>query len=185
MILGSFDLQVTLTLRTKFQHKCLFSSGEEANNRFWSRRLRRPSWISDRNNFSFFLSTCHPNASYKFQVNWPFRSGEKAKNRFSDRNDFSWVFLSTSHSDASYQESIQLASYFRRRSNGGYLGFSIGKCLAIFIYKSPWCSLPSNRSIGRSIQEKNWKIDFQDGRQGGHLGFLIEMILVILDLQKR
>ena len=50
----------------------------------------------------------------KFGVNWPFGSGEEAKNRFSrwrpiwDRDDFSY-FLSTSHPDASYQVSSQLA----------------------------------------------------------------------------
>ena len=61
----------------------------------------------------------------KFRVNWPFGSGEEAKNRFSrwlpwrqswfyDRHDFSY-FWSTSHPDASYQVSSQLA-WFRRRS---------------------------------------------------------------------
>ena len=38
-------------------------------------------------------------------------------------------------------------------------------------------------SIGLSIQEKKQKIDFQDGCHGGHLGFLIGMILAIFDLQ--
>ena len=45
-----------------------------------------------------------------------------------------------------------------------------------FIYKSPWCFLPSFESIGLSVQKKKGKIDFQDGR---HLGFLIGMILAI------
>ena len=60
----------------------------------------------------------------KFGVNWPFGSGEEAKNRFSrwrpwrpswisDRNDFSY-FWSTSHPDASYQVSSQLAQGYRR-----------------------------------------------------------------------
>ena len=38
-------------------------------------------------------------------------------------------------------------------------------------------------SIGLSVQEKKWKIDFQAGRHGGHLGFQIETVLVIFDLQ--
>ena len=60
----------------------------------------------------------------KFGVNWPFGSGEDAKNRFSrwrpwrpfwisDRNDISY-FWSTSHPDASYQVSSQLAQGCRR-----------------------------------------------------------------------
>ena len=62
----------------------------------------------------------------KFRVNWSFSSGEEAKNRFSrwlpwwpswiyDRHDFSY-FWSTSHPNASYKVSSQLAFRFRRRS---------------------------------------------------------------------
>ena len=62
----------------------------------------------------------------KFRINWPFGSGEEAKNRFSrwppwrpswisDWNDFS-SFFSTSHPNASYQVSSQLAFRFRRTS---------------------------------------------------------------------
>ena len=88
---------------TKFQVSWPFGSGEEAKNRFsrwW------PSWISNWNNFSYFLSTSHHDAAYqvsshlgfligtilaifylpvtlmlrtKFQVNWPFGSGEEAQ----------------------------------------------------------------------------------------------------------
>ena len=50
-ILAIFDLQVTLMLPSKFGVKWPFSSGEEEKNRFsrW-----RPSWISDRHDFSYF-----------------------------------------------------------------------------------------------------------------------------------
>ena len=51
------------------------------------------------------------------------------------------------------------------------------------IYKSPWCFLPCFESIGLSVQEKKWKIDFQDGHHGSYLGSLIGMILAIFDLQ--
>ena len=86
-----------------------------------------------------------------FQVNWTFGSGEEAKNRFSrwmpswisDRNNFSY-FLSTSHPDVSYQVTSQSALRIRKRSK---------------------------------------KIDFQDGRHGGHHGFPIVTILAIFDLQ--
>ena len=43
--------------------------------------------------------------------------------------------------------------------------------------------LPSFKSIGFSVQEMKQKIDFQDGRHGGHLGFPIGTILAISDLQ--
>ena len=164
-----------MMLPTKFQVNWPFGSGEEAKNRFsrWP-----PSSISDGNDFNYFWSTSHPDASYqlssqlafgfmgfpgekrkidfqdghhdgnsgfpigmvlttfdlqvtpmlptKFQVNWPLGSEGEAKNRFSrwppwrqswifDWTDFSY-FWSTSHPNASYQVSSQLAFWFRRRS---------------------------------------------------------------------
>ena len=65
-ILAIFDLQVTLILPTKFGVNWPFGSGEEAKNRFSRWRPWRPTWIFDRNDFSFFfLSTSHPDASYQ------------------------------------------------------------------------------------------------------------------------
>ena len=62
LILAPIDLQVTQMLPTKFLVKWPFDSGEEAKNRFsrWP-----PSWISDRNNFRYVLSTSHHDASYQ------------------------------------------------------------------------------------------------------------------------
>ena len=37
-------------------------------------------------------------------------------------------------------------------------------------------------SIGHQVQKRKQKIDFQDGGHGGHLGFLVGMILAIFDL---
>ena len=65
MILAIFDLQVTLMLPSKFRFKWPFSSGEEAKNRFSRWRPWRPSWTSDRHDFSYFWSTIHPDASYQ------------------------------------------------------------------------------------------------------------------------
>ena len=50
-ILAIFDLQVTLMVPSKFEVNWPLGSGEEAKNRFsrWP-----PSWISDRNDFSYF-----------------------------------------------------------------------------------------------------------------------------------
>ena len=38
-------------------------------------------------------------------------------------------------------------------------------------------------SVGLLVQEKKRKIDFQNGRHSGHLGFPIGTILTIFDLQ--
>ena len=89
----------------------------------------------------------------KFWVNWPFGSGEEVKNRFSR-----WL--------------PWRPSSFYDRHDFSYF----------FIYKSPWCFLPSLESTGLSVQEKKRKIDFQDGCHGSHLGFPIGMILAIFDL---
>ena len=60
------------------------------------------------------------------------------------------------------------------------LDFQSAQFKLFLIYKSPRCFLASLESTGLSVQEKKRKIDFQDG---GHLGFLISMILAIFDLQ--
>ena len=49
-----------------------------------------------------------------------------------------------------------------------------------FLKLSPWRS--NFKSTGLLVQEK-WRIDFQYGRYGGHLEFLIGMIIAIFDLQ--
>ena len=53
-ILAIFDLQDTLMLPSMFGVNWLFGSEEEAKNRFSRRRQWLPSWISDRNDFSYF-----------------------------------------------------------------------------------------------------------------------------------
>ena len=62
-ILAIFDLQVTPMLSSKFGVNWLLGLGVEAKNRFSRRLPWRPSWISDRHDFSYFFSTCHPDAS--------------------------------------------------------------------------------------------------------------------------
>ena len=52
MILAIFDLQVMLT--TEFQVNWPFGSGEEAKNRFLKWLPWWPSWISNRNDYSYF-----------------------------------------------------------------------------------------------------------------------------------
>ena len=81
-----------------------------------------------------------------------------------DRTDLSY-FLSTSHPDASYQVSSQLAFQFKRRSEDRfsrwppYLGF--------LIYKSPGCFLYF-KSTGILVQEKMRKTEWSF-RSGSHL----------------
>ena len=119
MILAIFDLLVILMLPRVFQINWLFGSGEEAKNRFSRWQPWQPSWTSDLQ--------VYPMLPVKFPVNGPFSPEEEAKNRFSrwrlwwpswisDWNGFSFFFfLSTSHPDASYQVTSQLAVGFRRR----------------------------------------------------------------------
>ena len=54
-ILAIFDvIHVTPMLPSKFGVNWPFGSGEEAKNRFSRWLPWQPSWISDRNNFSYF-----------------------------------------------------------------------------------------------------------------------------------
>ena len=53
-ILAIFDLQVTPMLPSKFGVNWPFGSGEEAKNKVSRWRPWRPSWISDRQDFSYF-----------------------------------------------------------------------------------------------------------------------------------
>ena len=62
-ILAIFDLQVTPMLPTIFGVNWILGPDEEAKNRFLRWLPWRPSWISDRHDFSYFLSTSHPDAS--------------------------------------------------------------------------------------------------------------------------
>ena len=121
-----FDQQVTPMLPTKFQVNWPFSSEEEGKNRFsrWP-----PSWISDRNDFSYFYinksSLCFLRI---FKSTGPLVQENKQKKKkrvsrwprwrpswISDPNNLSYL-RSTSHLNASYQVSRQTVVQFRRRS---------------------------------------------------------------------
>ena len=108
-ILAIFDLEVTPMLSTKFQVNWSFGSGEEAKSRFSRWPPWWPSWISDRNDFSYFWSKSHPDASYQVLSQLAFlfkRRGDRFSrwrpSWISDQNTFRY-FWSTSHLDASYQ----------------------------------------------------------------------------------
>ena len=161
-ILAIFDLQVILMLLTKFQVNWLWGLGEEAENWFCHgghlgftidtiltifdlkvTPMLPTSFESNGLSFQktrkidfqdgctaaildfrsarfsyFFYLQVIPKLYSKFGVNWPFCSGAEAKNRFSK-----WL-------------------------PWRHFGFPIGTILAILIYKSPQCFLPSLESIG-------------------------------------
>ena len=138
-------------LPTKFQVKWPFCSVEEVKNRFsrW-----RPPWISDRNNFSYFWSTSHPDASYQVASQLAFSFRRRREKLI-----------------------------FKMATMVAILDFRLEWLWLLLIYKSSPCFLPSFKSIGLIVQENKWKIDFQDGHRDSHLGFLIRMILAIFALQ--
>ena len=53
-ILAIFELQVTLMVPSKFGVNWPLGSGEETKNRFSRWQPWRPSWISNRHDFSYF-----------------------------------------------------------------------------------------------------------------------------------
>ena len=159
-------------LPTKFHVNWPFSSGEEAKKDFKDdgHNFKDDGHSSHlgfliRTILAIFELQVTPMLPTKFQVNWPFGSGEEAKIIFSrwppalisNHKKFSYFWSTcTSHPDASYQVSSQLAFQFWRRSekqifqHGRHwrlLGFLIRIILAVLIYKSLWCFLPSNKSI--------------------------------------
>ena len=65
-----------------------------------------------------------------------------------------------------------------------HLGFPIGMILAIFISTSHHdASHKFSNQLALWFRKISEKKEFQDGRHGGHLGFQIQTILAILDLQ--
>ena len=126
-----------------------FGSGDQGQNRISRWPPWWPSWISDQNNFSYFL-ICKSHwyflpsfESIRLSVQ------EKKQNRFtrwppwqsssiSDRNNF-YYFWSASCLNTSYQVSIGLSVQetkgkieFQDGCLGSHLGFPIGTILAIF-----------------------------------------------------
>ena len=73
--------------------------------------------------------------------------------------------------------------YTKHKQDGSYLGFSIRTILATVDLQVTSILSMTFESIAHMVQEKNFKIDFQDGRHGRHLGFPIGMIWAIFDLQ--
>ena len=64
---------------TRFRVNLPFWSGEEAKNRFSKWWRRQPSWTSDRNDFNYFLSTSHLDASYQVLSQLAFRFRKRSE----------------------------------------------------------------------------------------------------------
>ena len=146
---------------------------EKKRNRFSRWQPRRPSWITDRNNFSyFFYLQIIPMPPTKFQVNW--------QSCIFDWNNFSYCFYR--------QVTLMLPTMFlvncpfglgkkKRKmdfqdgSHGCHLGYPIGMILAILDLQVA-LMLPTKIKV-------NWqKIDVQD------LATSIGMILAIFFICK-
>ena len=108
-----------MMLPIKIQVNLPSVSGEKAKNRFLRWRQRKPSWISDRNNFSYFWSTSHPRcflSSFKssgLSVQEKKLKGFQMTAMVVSWNNFSY-FWCTSHTNASYKVTNHLAFQFTR-----------------------------------------------------------------------
>ena len=95
-------------LPTKFQVNWPFGSEEEAKNRFSRWAPWRPAWISDRNDFSYFLINMSPRC-----------------------------FLPNFKSIGLLVQEKKRKIYLQDGCHGGHLGFTIGTILAIFDLQVP------------------------------------------------
>ena len=112
MILATVDLQVISILPMNFESTALSFQEKKFKTDFQDRRHGR--------NFGFPIATMLPT---KFRVNWNFSSAEEGKIDFQDGHHLGFpigtilaIFISTSHPNASYQFSNQLALWFRKIS---------------------------------------------------------------------
>ena len=65
----------------------------------------------------------------------------------------------------SFGSGEEVKNRFSRWPHSDHLGFPIGTIL-LFFYLQVTLMLPTKKSTGLSVQEKKWKIDFQDGSHG-------------------
>ena len=153
VIFSVFNIHVTPILPTKFRVNWPFGSEEKNKNRID---------FQDCNILGFPIGPCFAifdrqvtlMLPTKFCVNLSFHLGVEVANTFpkwrrwrpcwiSDGKDFSY-FLSTSHTDSSYQVSSnwlfgsgeEIQNRFSNGGHGGHLGFQIGMTLVIFFYRS-------------------------------------------------
>ena len=166
MILATVDLQVTSILPMNFESIALYGSGEKVQNSLsrWTPWLQ--FGISYCNDLSYFLYTTHPDAS-RFESIGLSVQKKKGKIDFQDGHHLGFLigtilanFISTSHPNAPYQFSNQLALWFRKISEkksfkmAAILDFRSKQVKLFYIYKSPQCFLSSFESNGQEKKRK-------------------------------
>ena len=126
----------------------------------------RPSWISDRNDFSYFWSTSHPYAFYQVFKSTGLSVQEKKQKIVFQDSDHLGVLLK------------KLKIDFK---DGGYPGFPIGTILAIF-YLQVTSMLPTKFQVNWPFksEEEEAKNRFSKWRPSG---ISIGTLLAIFDLQ--
>ena len=78
---------------------------------------------------------------------------------------------------------IRMILFLIYKSSRYFLTILDIRMILFLIYKSPRYFLSSFESIGLSVKEKKFKIEFQDGDCGGPIGFLIRTSSAIFDLK--
>ena len=137
MILATVDLQFTSILSMNFE-----SVQEKKFKTKFSRRPPQPQFgIPYRNDLSYFSSTSHPDASYRFESIGLSVQKKKGKIDFQDGRHLGFpigtilaIFISTSHPNPSYQFSNQLALWFRKISEKK--SFKMAAMIAILDFRS-------------------------------------------------
>ena len=97
------------------------------------------------------------------------------------------LFLSTSHPNASYQVSSELAFRFSRREKNRFsrwrpLRLRIRTIWTILLFKTSDASYQVSSQLVFRFRRRS-KLDFPDSSHGGHFGFQIGTILALFNLQ--
>ena len=185
-------------LPIKFRVNLTYGLGGDVVWKISRRSPWRPSWISERDDFSNSKSLCHSDASHQVsaQSNLKFKTRCRLKNFkmaawrpswISERNHFS-NSESLSHSAASHQASAQSNLQFGRRcrlkefQDGDHLGYRNGTILAIQnLYVAPMplikFRLNPTYALGGDVV---WRISRWPPWL--YLGYWNGMILAILNL---
>ena len=113
----------------------------------------RPSWISERNDFSHSESLCCSDASHQVSAQSDLRFGRRCHLKISKMDDMAAI-----------------------------LDIGVERFKQFWISMSLWCLQSSFGSIRHTVWEEMSFEEFQDGCRGCHLGYRNRMILAILTL---